>query len=493
MNSEHSPRTGKKSIAVFHLVYLFVGASLTLLGCDSGILTDSLFEDSEAGLVGVEVSTTALSDVDNDGSLDLLITGWNGRTDVARLYLGDGRGGFRSADAGLAGVSLGSTSIADLNGDGHQDLLITGMASSDTPTSTVYFGNGRGGFTEANAGLTGLALSSSSVADVNDDGALDLLLTGLDSTETQRSILYLGNGDGAFTKADADLLGVEQSSTSIADLNGDGTLDLVITGFDTTDTPTSKLYLGKGNGQFTEANVGFLNVAKGATSIGDVDGNGTKDVLITGWNDSTEVSTLYLGDGQGNFEVADANLQGVEKSSTAMGDVNEDGQLDLLITGSRRSERTTTLYLGDQGRTFTKADTDFPNLALGSTSLGDLNGDQTLDVVLTGQTAQNSPSVSLHLGYGDGTFTEVTSVLTSSVSGQSPKWSPDGWSNDERRLRIATARTETARKYRRLRHSPGPGFPIRSQTPRSNPDANLPRHTLTASPWFTPVARRSIE
>jgi len=80
-----------------------------------------------------------------------------------------------------------------------------------------------------NANLVGVWQSGSSIADVNGDGNPDVLLAGADSTFTPTAALYFGNGDGSFSKAQIDLTGIYvKSSTSIEDVNGDGHPDLFL-------------------------------------------------------------------------------------------------------------------------------------------------------------------------------------------------------------------------------------------------------------------------
>ena len=254
------------------------------------------------------------------------------------------------AAAGLTGVEGSSTSIADVNGDGSQDLLISGNAGSGPeidPTTTLYLGGGDGTFEEANVGLMGVSSSSVSIADVDNDENRDLLVVGLEENAGCFSVLtatlYLGNGQGDFSEADAGLTGVTASSTSIADVNGDGSQDILITGDPdpcNIGDQTTTLYLGDGQGNFSEAGAGLTDVGGGSSSIADVDGDGNQDLLINGTTREFDgfgrrpgrKATLYLGDGQGGFSEADAGLTGTN-GSTSIEDIDGDGDLDLLITG----------------------------------------------------------------------------------------------------------------------------------------------------------------
>ena len=306
------------------------------------------FTSVSAGMSGVGLGSTSIADVNGDGNPDILITGLGRDNRIATVYLGDGQGGFTEAEAGLTGVELSSSSIADINGDSNPDLLITGRAPNIVRTTTLYLGDGQGGFTEAGAGLTGVARGSSSIADIDGDGNPDLLITGLNENSTPTTTLYLGDGQGGFTEAGAGLTGVTSSSSSIADVDGNGNPDLLITGRDVNYDTTATLYLGDGRGGFTEAGAGFAGVVDGSSSVADINSDGNPDVLITGREaDHTPTSALYLGDGQGGFTEAGLDLIEVAKGSNSIADINSDGRPDVLITGRSNSEPASALYLGD--------------------------------------------------------------------------------------------------------------------------------------------------
>ncbi len=375
-----------------------------------------------AGLNGVDKSSTSIADVNEDGSQDLLITGRDENFDPSTtLYLRNSLGGFTEAGAGLAGVGDGSTSIADVNGDGNQDLLIAGFGENGE-SATLYLGDGQGGFTEAGAGLTGVGGffggSSTSIADVDGDGNQDLLITGSDENNDPTATLYLGNGSGGFTEAGAGLTGVggftEGSSTSIADVDRDGNQDILITGNDENDNPTATLYLGDREGGFTEAGAGLTGVREGSTSIADVDGDGNQDLLITDDDENFDPSaTLYLGDGEGGFTEAGAGLTGVREGSTSIADVDGDGNQDLVIAGFDGSGPTATLYLGDGQGGFSEAGAGLTDVISGSVSTGDIDGDADPDLLITGSSiASLSESATLYENLFDDPLSYPEEVAT---------------------------------------------------------------------------------
>ena len=365
---------------------------------ESEKMSANLFTRAGAGLTGLRYGSSAsLGDIDGDGNTDLVITGEDAnRVHLTTLYLGDGRGGFTETAAGLTGVDSGSSSLGDVNGDGALDLVVTGEDANGDPTATLYLGDGQGGFTETNAGLLGVESSSSSLGDINGDGALDLVITGRDANGDATATLYLGDGQGGFTETNAGLLGVYRSSSSLSDIDGDGDLDLIITGADEPFGSTATLYLGDGQGEFTEANAVLTGVFFGSSSLGDVDGNGTLDLVITGVDANfNRTATLYLGDGQGGFTETNAGLLGVESSSSSLGDIDGDGDLDLVITGEDVNRIfTATVYLGDGQGGFTETNAGLTGVEGGSSPLGDVDGDGDLDLVVTGRDALFGTSAS---------------------------------------------------------------------------------------------------
>lgn len=405
------------------------------------------FVQADAGLKGVRNgASVSVGDVDGDGILDLVLTGAN-RGPFAGLYLGKRDGSFKRTTVRLSGkgtVNLtemfySASALADFNEDGRLDVLLTGWDNYDK-VSTLYLSDGEEDltFTKTNAGLQPVSKSATSVADVNEDGHLDVLVTGRDTNTVDTATLYLGNGDGSFAEANADFAGVSNGATSITDVNGDGHLDLVIVGWRHRGR-IATLYLGTGDGSFTEANADLKAVSHGDISIGDVNEDGRSDLLITGEfyerRQSQTAAILYLGKEDGSFSQvktnqmsvsfskANADLLGVTNSATSIADVNGDGHLDLLIAGETANDRpTATLYLGEGDGTFVESGLDLQGVTTGATSIADLNGDGNLDLLVTGGTGSRSPPIAnLYLRRGPSSLVVVERTDADVVSASSQK------------------------------------------------------------------------
>ncbi len=161
-------------------------------------------------------------------------------TGAVGVLLGNGDGAFRAAVTFGSGSDLAvSIAVADVNGDGKPDLLVanycaslsSGSCSNQNGSVGVLLGNGDGTFQTAVTYSSGFDTVSVAVADVNGDGALDLLTAGACSTEELCVSVLLGNGDGTFRTAvpygsDNDIV----RSVAVADVNGDGAPDLLNVG-----------------------------------------------------------------------------------------------------------------------------------------------------------------------------------------------------------------------------------------------------------------------
>jgi hypothetical protein len=325
-----------------------------------------------------------------------------------------------------------SVVVADVNGDGKPDIVAPNVQGS---TVAVLLGNGDGTFqpavtyTAAANGVTSVA-----VGDVNGDGKPDIV-AAVDEAGVPGSVsVLLGNGDGTFRGAVSYPSGGYQAqSVAIADVNGDGKPDLVVSNVvsctSCTGDGTVAVLLGNGDGTFqTPVSYDSGGRYAGAVAIGDVNGDGKPDIVVTNIQaQPTSNVSVLLGNGDGTFQPAVTYGSGAfQPYSVALADVNGDGKLDLVVTNACVNndeycpgDGLVAVLLGNGDGTFKTAVTyDSGSYFAISVAVEDVNGDGKPDIVVAnycnmadGCPATGGPSgvVSVLLGNGDGTFQPAVS------------------------------------------------------------------------------------
>jgi hypothetical protein len=364
------------------------------------ILNDPDGDGTTSSLTGVRSSSSTWGDYDADGDLDLVVTGNAGSgsgTPTATIYRNDGGGTFTPLGAGLTSVA-GSSAWGDYDGDGDLDLVVTGADESLNATATIYRNDGGGTFTDIGASLTGVIFGTSSAwGDYDGDGDLDLVVTGADGS-TSTAMIYRNGGEGTFTPLGAGLTGVRNGSSAWGDYDADGDLDLVVTGRASL-IYTATIYRNDGEGTFTDIGAGLTGVQASSSAWGDYDGDGDLDLVVTGFDGSNPTATIYRNDGEGTFTGIGAGLTGVASSSSAWGDYDGDGDLDLVVTGADADaddNPTATIYRNDGGGTFTPLDAGLTGVYGGSSAWGDYDGDGDLDLVVTGEAGFSSRTATIY-------------------------------------------------------------------------------------------------
>jgi uncharacterized membrane protein YeaQ/YmgE (transglycosylase-associated protein family) len=334
----------------------------------------SRFVDIGAGLLGVSSSSLAWGDYDGDGDIDLAVAGSSLAGQANRIYRNDS-GVFTNITAALSGVSNCSLAWGDYDNDGDLDLVLAG-----TDTSRIYR-NDSGAFTDVAAGLMGVTRSAVSWGDYDNDGDLDLALAGY-AFPANVSRIYR-NDNGTFVDIDAGLLEANWSGVAWGDYDNDGDLDLALAGRENSD-PTCRIYQND-SGVFTDVGAELTGVDKCSLAWGDYDNDGDLDLALAGRISlipETGVSKIFRNDG-GSFTDIDAGLTGVFDGSIAWGDYDNDGDIDLVLSGTSSGGSVCKVYRNDNG-TFADTGMALPGLEECSVAWGDYNNDGHLDLAVTG-------------------------------------------------------------------------------------------------------------
>lgn len=365
---------------------------------------------------GIITGSIAFADVDDDNDLDVLITGEdNFANQFSTLYINDGTGTFtEKSGTPFVNVYHSSTAFADVDGDNDLDVLITGRNYLSNPVSKLYINDdGMGNFIEMpDTPIESVVHGSIAFADVDGDNDLDVLTTGVNSTNDRIAKLSINDGAGNFTEMTGTPFdGVKNSTIVFADVDGDGDPDVLITGENSSNLPISKLYTNDGAGIFTEMQgTPFEGVFLSSIAFADMDGDNDLDVLITGQNSSlTPTLKLYTNDGTGTFtELLGTSFDEVVYSSIAVADVDGDYDPDVLITGDLSlNDRIAKLYINDGAGNFTeRMDTSFEGVQFSSISFTDVNGDDYPDVLISGINNSNQGISNLYINNGVVSSTE---------------------------------------------------------------------------------------
>ncbi|MBC3759099.1 VCBS repeat-containing protein, partial [Hyunsoonleella sp. SJ7] len=387
----------------------------------------------------VQSASIAFADVDADSDQDVLIMG-NDNSDqrVTTLYTNDGSGGFTEVTASFDSVRNGELAFADIDGDTDQDVFITGINSSNQPTSKLYTNNGSGVYTEV-TGTPFDAVQDSSIAfaDVDGDNDQDILLTGINSSSSRISKLYTNNGSGSFTEVvGTPFEGLVGGLTVFADIDGDNDQDVVINGYGVSNQYITKLYANNGSGVYTEVvSTPFVATQSTAIAFADIDDDNDLDVLISGRDSANQyITTLYINDGAGGYVVASEFLfEDVNNGSIAFADIDGDNDQDVLITGYNGSTGVSKLYANNGSGVFTEVvGTPFESVYASSVAFADVDGDNDQDVLITGYAGIGSGRISkLYTNNGSGVYTEVTGTPFDAVQDSSIAFADIDGDNDQ--------------------------------------------------------------
>ncbi len=291
----------------------------------------------------------AAGDFNRDGKLDLVV-GSDGADD-ALVFLGDGRGDFRRGWSFPAGPSPTEIAAADFNRDGRLDLAI---ANHGVASVTLLLGDGNGGFRPASGSPFSVRSRphphTIDASDVNGDGSLDLVI---DSWGENRLTLLAGDGKGGFALPGVPIEAGRKPyrNLRVADLDGDGKPDIVVPNM--AERGVTILF-GDGRGNFR----GFDRAPIPAgpcpftVAVADVNGDGKPDILVGNYSGqlsdpSGDALTFLLGDGRGNFRLGPRIAAGRAPGNVAAGDVDGDGIADAVTVNA--GSRDLTVAFGGPG------------------------------------------------------------------------------------------------------------------------------------------------
>ncbi len=392
-----------------------------LLGNGSNGKGDGTFADKIDYSVDANARYLTKGDFNSDGILDLVTTAWaDDRVNVllGNGSGGKGDGTFATKVIYFCGDGPYGVKTGDFNEDGITDLITT---NKNGDSFSILLGNGSAGkgngtFAAKVDYATGDFPNGIVIGDFNADNIMDIAVS---SWGTAKVNVFIGNGsngkgNGTFAAKVEYSTGSAPFTISSGDFNGDGILDLVTADM---GTDTASILLGNGSGgqgDGTFASKVSYSVGNDPEhiTVGDFNGDNISDIILVN-NDDNDISVLL---GQGTSWQASATFHpkveySAGNSDIALGDFNADGIMDMVNVRNSTDLAYVLLGNGSDGKgdgTFASSVTYATAAGPQGVSVGDLNEDGILDLVAVNNTAD---SISIFIGNGsggkgDGTFAD---------------------------------------------------------------------------------------
>jgi hypothetical protein len=399
-------------------------------------------------------------DYNADGAVDLIAAGYysGGAAPVTRVYKNSGAPNYLLEYDAAASASLPQMTTDDEEASGRwiaaaesTDGILLAMCNKDITTDGAVFKifsynsvSGEFGlyFDAAPLFLNRIPTRGALAwADYDNDGKPDLLFSGDDNPEQNSSGVLHNGGDGTFTAVLFNHTACHADAVWI-DYDGDGKLDAFVAGtYWAGDWQwwNGWLYKNNGDGTFTEVTTGnpFGATTNGSIAVGDLNGDGLPDLLMTGQVQGG--GPIHYNNGDGTFTrnsttLASHSIGVVQKGMVTFADVNGDDKLDITIVGVYGDNFTPTLlinrYPNTDDFTLPELPTAVPvenkavfaesalssmagNVSKGGGAVwGDYDNDGKLDVFIWGISGSDqAPTAKLYKNNGDGTFTDVTTTM----------------------------------------------------------------------------------
>lgn len=396
-------------LLVYSVSFIFLTFDLSFAG---------LLRDSGTILPGVYAGDAAWGDYNNDNFPDLVLTGeiFQGNKLERITYVYENSNGSLAQYQRLEGVYFGSVAWGDYDNDGDLDLVVSGINNKNENVLILYK-NTNGNFIIDTDQIYLVPVRYSSVAwgDYNRDGYIDLVVTGMNVLGEASTIIYKNVHQGLRYVLTPDPLqvlpNVDKGMARWGDYDNDADLDLALSGFNSSGVRVAKVFKNDGEGLFSE-DKSNSNIIKKLSSAflawGDQDNNGYLDLLQTGWADGWIPQSSLLENGiDGNLRddvfAERLNFPLSLVGPAAWGDYDNDGDMDIAIMGQNEFSEIKGYLLKNisyENFQIDNTQTEFQPLRNGALAWADYDNDGDLDLLAMGETAAGTRVTKIYRNEG---------------------------------------------------------------------------------------------
>lgn len=317
-------------------------------------------------------------------------------------------------DTEIKGLIQSNANWLDVNKDGYPDLIVSGerySANQQIIRTHLYINDRKGGFNHQNSGLHNYYRSAVDWVDIDGDGDLDVLMSGETADHKLLARIYKNNGRGQFSSYNADILPVRDGDVAFGDYNKDGRQDILAVG-ENNGRLYSRVYQNVNNTRFKDINAGLLPLYGGSVEWGDYDNDNDLDILISGEDlDGNAFSKIYENYGNNEFYDINVSIEGVKSGKAIFADFDNDKDLDVFVCGeSSKFQLVAKMYRNDGNNKFVEVPSTMLGMRSGNVEANDFDCDGDIDLLVSGESFYG-PTTKIYRNDGEFLFVEVNTQL----------------------------------------------------------------------------------